>query len=62
MMDRTHEMRRLELRLNAAQTEITYLASANLEMDKQITALTDNVQELTASLQEVQKQLQAIKE
>ncbi|QER66514.1 hypothetical protein [Lactobacillus nenjiangensis] len=61
-MDRTHEMRRLELRLNAAQTEITYLASANLEMDKQITALTDNVQELTASLQEVQKQLQAIKE
>ncbi|WP_137601686.1 hypothetical protein [Paucilactobacillus nenjiangensis] len=62
MMDRTHEMRRLELRLNAAQTEITYLASANLEMDKQIAALTDNVQELTASLQEVQKQLQAIKE
>ncbi len=61
-MDRTHEMRRLELRLNAAQTEITYLASANLEMDKQIAALTDNVQELTASLQEVQKQLQAIKE
>ena len=61
-MDRTHEMRRLELRLNAAQTEITYLASANLEMDKQITALTDNVHELTASLQEVQKQLQAIKE
>lgn len=62
MMDRTHEMRRLELRLNAAQTEITYLASANLEMDKQIAALTDNLQELTASLQEVQKQLQAIKE
>lgn len=61
-MDRTHEMRRLELRLNAAQTEITYLASANLEMDKQMAALTDNVQELTASLQEVQKQLQAIKE
>lgn len=61
-MDRTHEMRRLELRLNAAQTEITYLASANLKMDKQIAALTDNVQELTASLQEVQKQLQAIKE